>query len=389
MIREAAAQLHGADPSPAAVTALLHLFNQCMLGGDFSGAVRAADSGLSTLSRLSEPLTRLRAEVLGARGLGKTLEGDPSGVDDIREALRRAEQHNITTIMILSHMDLGTALVDSDSFTAAMPHMEAATMLAARAGKVGMHVLAAANLAGALVETGQLRRALSTCEDAETVAARVEDRRVRAVLRASEAHALWLSGRTEAAGEAATSAMEDARGTYPDVEVPIAVVAAEVAVHSSSIDAGDLIGSLVALCGKSETQAYLKYSLPRLARLLVAADRLDILAGLTAAAARAAPFEGAAWLAAEATLSEATGDHVEASRQYQDAARLWSDHGAVIEQGWALLGAVRCCQAMQLDPSPLVRAARAVLASTGASELLGQLPRTSLRTARWPVPGVP
>jgi hypothetical protein len=101
-------------------------------------------------------------------------------------------------------------------------------------------------------------------------------------------------------------------------------------------------------------------------RAAVAAGELELGVAFLEGSEHDSAWDGCARSAARAMIAEANGRLDEAATLYREAAERWERYGSVVEQAYALLGLGRCGDAKAL------REGEAIFASLGASPVVAQ-----------------
>jgi class 3 adenylate cyclase/tetratricopeptide (TPR) repeat protein len=160
-IERAIQDLEPAGPSPELVRAYMNGSTTNMLLGRFDRSIPFARRGLEIAEQLG--LDGPRSQLLNTLGVCLSSEGDPSGIDHLREALELAERSGEAEAIGRAYTNLPSMLSNYGQNRAAVELEERGREVLRRLGAMGIEQFIRANEASGLLELGRY-------EDAEAMA---------------------------------------------------------------------------------------------------------------------------------------------------------------------------------------------------------------------------
>jgi adenylate cyclase len=160
-IERAIEDLEPAGPSPELVRAYVNGSTTNMLLGRFDRSIPLARRGVEIAEQLG--LDAARSQLLNTLGVCLSSEGDPSGIDHLREALELAERSGEAEAIGRAYVNLPSMLSNYGQNRAAVELEERGREVLRRVGAMGFDQFIRANEAGGLLELGMY-------EDAEALA---------------------------------------------------------------------------------------------------------------------------------------------------------------------------------------------------------------------------
>ena len=307
---------------------------------------------------------------LQTRGSARGSAGDAGGLDDLREARRRALDLGIGHEIVRSHNNLGSWVLYYEGPTGAHELFRAGIDLGERRGQISWVMWGKAHTLWTLFDLGRWDELREVGD--ELVAWEQEHGRsyVGAMAMSYQAYVLVQRGDVDAADALKEEFVSRSREIGDPQVLHPATVFAAATEHAG----GDHRAARRFLeefeASRSESPLHSQYLADAL-RIAVAIGAEDLAERLLASAETSTSRGRASVLTGSAVLEEAQGNTEEAARRYSEAAERWAEYGSVLEQGQTLLGAGRCLIAAGHpgEAAGSLKAARAVFARLGAGPL--------------------
>jgi class 3 adenylate cyclase/tetratricopeptide (TPR) repeat protein len=365
---ERAAEILEREPSgPELVRAYAQLARDHMLASNNEPCLEYSNKTIELAQALG--MEEQVVFALQTRGSARSDLGDIRGLDDLREARRRALDLGIGHEIVRSHNNLGSWVLYYENPAAAHELFDAGIELGQRRGQISWVMWGKAHTLWTLFELGRWDELLAIGDELVTWEREYGRSYVGAMALAYQAYVLVRRGDVDGAvalkEEFVSRSQEIAD---PQVLHPATVIAA--AAENARGDNRAALAFLEEFEGISNPQSPLhSQHLADAVRIAVASGSEDLARRLLVDAETITARGHSAVLTGNAVLAEARRDIEGAGRQYLDAAERWAEHGVVLEHAEALLGVSRC----------LVAAGR----STEAAQPLGEAQSTfmSLGTA--------
>lgn len=370
---EALAPLEALGPSLDLVAALTEVAASEAIQGRSEGGVRDAERALA----LAEELGLDRpARALGFRGLARANLGDTGGLADMREAIALAIQAGQGREVALLHNNLAMQLWVFDGPAAALEVQREGIGFARARGLTEMADATTASTLDPLVDAGELDDALEVAAD---VAERLEASGGMWDLipvRAAQARIMALRGRAADVAGSLAWLESAARGTEDPHLVVLSLGSSALARVGIGQDeaAAALLAEVVAFPGTRDTPYYPAF-LPAMVRTALAIGEPALAARLVVDFEPLYPYAEHALVAANAALTEASGDLRGASDAYAEAADRWGRFGVVSEEGRALVGQGRCLLGLlrPAEAAPVLHHAREIFERLGIAPALAEI----------------
>ena len=346
------------------------------LAGRARDAIATADLALSAIKQLDDVPPLMVTRALMVRGEGRIWSGETAGVEDLLKGLDLAQQHNQTGVMTSLFDSLATWHFFAQSAESAIDFGESAVRAASLSGRLASEISTSTNLAETLVVTGRLDEAIETCRAAASHAEGPDIADRSRVLASYWAWAHLVRGDLDRAHDLlAMEAPHVDRGSMDEL-LHWLVVAAEWEEAADSRDPRwAQSDDLISLCENGNVPEQLSQYSSRVARVMAAANRLDLLEQLVANTPAGMVFYDNNLLSARATLAAAKHEYVVALSLHRQAVDAWAAYGYPLEQAHSLLGAAGSLSAQEQPARHLVDQARDILEGIGARQLLAQAER--------------
>jgi hypothetical protein len=305
---------------------------------------------------------------LHIRGDARCSLGDPAGLDDLRRALRLAEQAGNAADVVTSESYLSDWLWAMEGPAAGLAHAREGTAIAERRGVIDQGLQMRAGEMGLRFDLGDWDGAIAACDEILAVGSERLDGALLAVTRTMRARIACFRGRSEEA-DGPEALLELAR---PVAELhalcPALAVAAELAIADGRRpDAAAYLEEFASVT-RGVAAEYRESRLASAARCCVAAGVPSTAQRLVEESKGVVRRDRLNVLSARATLAEARGDVEDAAELYAEAAEGWRQFGNPLEEAEALLGRARCAD----EPAARRR----------AHDLLGRLGVSTSRAGR-------
>jgi tetratricopeptide (TPR) repeat protein len=385
MSRAAITVLEAHQPGLELIEAYLRQAQMQTLAGRARDAFTTADLALKAIGQLDGVPPTMVTRALTFRGEARIWTGQAAGVEDLMAALDLAQRHNQTRDITFALDSLATWHFFAQSAESAIDYGESAVRTASLGGRLASEISTSAYLSETLVVVGRLDDAVETCRRASAHAEGLDPADRLRSLASYWAWAHLVRGDLDQAHDLLSMAAPYIPGSSLDEVIPWLVVAAEWETAAGTRDprwaeAGDLMQ----LCEGGDVQELVAQYSSRVARVMAAANRLDLLAQLIADTTTGMVFYDNNVLSARATLAHENHEYVEAASLHQRAADAWAGYGYPLEQAHSLIGAAGSLTALERPTRHLVEQARDVFEGIGARQLFTDTERLLADTADEP-----
>ena len=366
MLEDAISLLERQEPGPELARAATRMAGQLYVAGDNAGAVTWAERAIALADEIG--LEDEAVLALQYRGAARAQMGDPRGVEDLRQALRRALDLGLGNETAVTYNNLALQLWSWEGPEAAKVVWDEMIEFCRARGFRTLAIWAESGALESLFDLGEWDRVLATCEEMLAWDREHGPTRVAAT---ALTHVAWVHlrrGDLERAGAVAAELLPRARGIgYGEFLGPALVISAELAMVSGRFDEVIELAREFASTTEDELD-YRALFLPLVTRQLVAAGEVGLAEELVASLPRhpSARRVALSVLTSEAVVAEARGDVEGALLRYREAALGWGEYRFSLECGRSTIGAGRCLLALGRD-------AEAVQALTEAKRLLRAL----------------
>jgi tetratricopeptide (TPR) repeat protein len=340
LLAEAVQVLEREPPGHDLAAAYAYRAEEAMFAGRVRDAMRFADRALEIPSE--ERDDELVVMCLHIRGDARCSLGDPSGLDDLREALRLAEAGGNAADVATSENYLGDWLWAMDGPAAGLARFDAALEIAQRRGALTQALWTRAASLGPLFDLGDWDGALARCDDILAVGSERLDGSLVVAVGVIRARIRLLREARAPLDEVSRLVGLARRVDELHALAPALALAAETAVARG--DDGEASRYLHEFADETSGVAveYRESQLPAIARACAATGETRLLERMLEASAGVARRGRLAIAAARAVAVEAAGNRAEAATMYARSAADWHDFGNVVEELEALLGERRC-----------------------------------------------
>jgi class 3 adenylate cyclase/tetratricopeptide (TPR) repeat protein len=368
-LAEAVELLEGQPPGPELADCYATVAADRLVKGGFDEAVEWADRALALAGSIGAEWVTPRA--LSYRGMARAQLGEPGGIDDLEEAIAEAERLALSRQHAQALLILAEVLWATEGPTKALDVAGAGVDLAERRGVLEQAFACRTLGLGPLFDLGRWDELVEVADEVGQWASREGADYTSASTEPWTAQVLLWRGNVAGAAALASKALARAREIRdPQVLVPAFAAAGLVAVRQGRLDeAAQFLEEL----DRSEAPIdwYREQFLVDLVRICTMTGSLDLAQRLLDQSNAFALRHRLSVLTARATLEEATEDHGQALRRYEEAVRGWTEFGHALEIGMAELGAGRCLARLSRPESiDRLRRAREVFAAIGAQLLV-------------------
>jgi hypothetical protein len=318
-------------------------------------------------------VTPVREAETQVRGFARTHQGDTSGVDDLREALRLALEQGLGRETAVIYGNLAIATWSYEGPQAGLDATREALAFDERRGMTEMILQNRSVIPVLLAELGQTEQALA---EAGPLAERIEagGDMVWLWVRGVQLRLLADTGTPELAPDPEPLLAAARETGLPDLIVDMLGAAARLRLAQGHPEkARGLLTELGANSAVRSALATYVPALPPLLRTMADLGETELGRSFDGGVEPRSPVDGHAFVSARAQLAEAGGDHNEAAALYADAAERWHEFGNVPECAYACLGQGRCLVALgdAAAEAPLA-AAHDLFASMGYKPALAE-----------------
>ncbi|MGE5459833.1 MAG: ATP-binding protein [Solirubrobacterales bacterium] len=374
LLAEAIAMLEAHDPGPELARAYAAMAGHLYVAGEDLDALPWAGKALALADELGMDAVAVLA--LQYRGAARAQTGDPGGLEDLREALRRGLELGLGAETSIAYNNLAYQLWFWEGPGAAQRVWDEMAVFCRVRGFQTMEVFAQAGGLESSFDLGEWDRVLDTAE--EMLAWDLEHGPTRVSIIAL-IYRGWVRLRRGDVDSAATTAEELlplAREIgYAEYVTPPVVLSAEIALAR-----GDAEGARARIREFAEIthdqEDYRTMFLPVVARVLVAVGDVEELERLLASTApEVSPRRRLSAATARAILAEARGDLPAALDGYREAVAEWGRYGFGLERAMGSLGVGRVLVALErgAEAGEHLDAAAEVLRSLGAVAFLEEV----------------
>jgi hypothetical protein len=377
-LAEALQLLEAEPPGPELVAARTQQARARWLGGAGEEAVAAAERALNLAAQLhlAQP-----AAALGYRGAARAEQGEPEGVEEMRQALSLAVEQGEGRSAAVLYNNLAVQAWLYEGPQAALDLSREGIEFAQRRGLTEVAELMAAAQPSLLAELGRIEEALA---DAVPLADRLEQ---AGDLTFTEPRSIQLRLLVERGRHGQAPSREPmlkaARDSGQPQQMAIAVAAAASLLHAQGQpEQARLLLHELDQTPASRTDPFYATVLPSLVRTALALGDPTLATSLTDGVQPLTPLHQHALTSSQAQLAEAAGNHSEAASLYADAAHRWHQFGNQPEHAYALLGQGRCLTTLaNPDAEQPLRQARELFKSMGYKPALAETDALLAQTA--------
>ena len=363
--------------SPVLASAYARRATFAYVMGDDPGAIDWAKRSLALAESAGLPE---EVGALGALGGSRATLGDRGGIDDMRRAVELARERELTREAALWLNNLATTVYLYEGPVAALAVARESAALAESRGIVETAFEARATCIEFFYGTGawdELLDEAAFLREQSWTSALYE-------MAAVVSDVLVSRGRVTDAAATLDGLVETARQSE---EIQHMIMGFSVAGHAA-LARGDgdvaraLLEELRATPNARSSYNFPAY-LPELVRTALGAGDIDLANAFSEGLVAVTPMHAHASCAAEAQISEASGELERAADRYADAARAWDAFGFVPERAYALLGEGRCRVALGSPAADLLlREARDMFASLHAQPSVNECDTLIARAAK-------
>jgi class 3 adenylate cyclase/tetratricopeptide (TPR) repeat protein len=369
---EALAVLEPLGPSPELVKALNEEAAWSYLMGKNLSAIEFADRAISIAGDVG---LAVPARSLMARGGARALLGDAGGVQDVREALKAAEDQGLGRDTALAHNILAYVLLPIEGPRSSIGVLREGVAFAHRRGIEEQNAMLSTSILDSLLDLGSYSEVTALAGELLPELEKANDVWNLILARSTLALAFVRSGRYAEAAPLAEWATHEARetGEVQHLARSMPVLAGVRLALGDRASAAALLSELEAILHVREEFEYVR-NLPDAVGTALAAGDQGLASRMAGHVAATWAFHEHALEMVEALLAEHRGDLAGASALFRDAATRWERFEMPWQQAQALLGCGRCLLAMRLLPEangPL-REALEMFATLGAGPALSE-----------------
>jgi tetratricopeptide (TPR) repeat protein len=362
--------LESQPPNPTLARAYARHAGHLFLVGRYDECVGRAQRALD----LALEFGLAREEVLARNYLGaaRAFSGEPTGLEDLRDAVRRGIELGVGTETAITMNNLANCMRYLVGPRASLAEYDELERFCRTRGFASMLTWAWSGQLEALFETGDWGRL-------ETIARRSEGwerEHGRSIVGVSSSMLLaWVAlrrGDPETAGRIAAEVTDRAaRWGTTEYEAPARALRAEIAIADGRTqDAMRELDAFEQATGLD--RMFTTALLPVVVRTMVTVGELERAAAqIDATPPPQSPRERLSIETARAVLDEANGRLAEAAGRFGSLAEDWRDYGFVLEEALTRLGAARCAATLgdTERASVQARAAEEVFRRLGAAAL--------------------
>jgi class 3 adenylate cyclase/tetratricopeptide (TPR) repeat protein len=319
-------------------------------------------------------LDDLRVRIRQARGLARRMLGDLGGVDDLREALRLGHELALGIETGTSYANLADALRFIEGPLASLEVTKAGIEFSSRRGL--MHNVTWLKTEGlrALFDLGRWDELLRVADEVIAWDEAYGGSQIEVIAHEARAAVFLCRGELTAAAGLEEVFLPRAR-SIRDAQVLAPALALGAAIEQAQGDHPTgvrLIEELAVLTADKPVSR--SGELLTAVRVCTAGGALDLAERFLAEAAEVEARDRYSVLTGRAVLAEARGELELAAGLYAEAAVRWAEHGHVLEQGLALLGAGRSLRALgrRDEATSHLTDARAIFVRLGARPFVAE-----------------
>jgi tetratricopeptide (TPR) repeat protein len=374
LLEEGIGLLETREPGPELARAYGRMAGHLYVAGDNAAAIGLAEKALALADELG-----LEGEVvldLQYRGAARGQLGDAGGLEDLREALRRAKEIGLGNETAIAYNNFALQLWLWEGPSAALVVWDEMAAFCRVRGFQTLSMWARGGSLEALFDIGEWDRILQIAE--EMLAWHREHGATRVGITALTYQA-WVHvrrGGYERAAEILDELVPRAREVgYAEYLGPVLVIASEVSLaRGDTAAAVRFVDEFVEVT--QEQEDYRTMFLPVAQRVLVKTGSIDRAEELLESGSPTSSRNRLAVLSARAIVAEAGGDLETAAGLYREAAVRWGEYRFNLECALVSLGAARCLIGLgrELEEAErLLEEARRTLSRLGARPLLDEI----------------
>jgi class 3 adenylate cyclase/tetratricopeptide (TPR) repeat protein len=337
--------LEEGEPTPALAELYACRAEDEMFAGHSEGSLRWADRALEL------PHTdAIAVMTLHIRGNGRCELGDLGGLDDLWEALRRAEAGGTALELAQSYSYLSEWVGVTEGSSEGLQLNDRAIDLCDRRGIQGQGMWARAESMWLLYDAGRWDDLLERTDTMIPWAEKHGDSIVGSIGLSYRARVLTHRGQGDADDDPLEGAVTIARQIGDlQVQAPVYVAAAVVEQARGNGDAAlDHVRLFDEVTEGGPTE-YRELQSPEIVRVCLANHDVELAERIVGAREVFVARTKNAVLTGRALLAEARGDADDALALFQQAAAAWDTYGGPFERAHALAGAGRCLSALGRD----------------------------------------
>jgi tetratricopeptide (TPR) repeat protein len=372
LLEEAVGILETLPSGPELARAYTRMAGHLYVSGDNAGAIPWAEQAIGLADDLGVDEEAVLA--LQYRGAARGQAGDPGGLEDLREALRRGLELGLGNEVATTYNNLAYELWFWKGPADALPVWEEMSAFCRVRGFATMAMWAEAGRLEALFDVGRWDEVVALAEDLR------EWGRGRGPTRLGVTALTYLAwvelrrGDHAAASRTLEALLPRARDIgYADFLAPALLIGAECALLSGDRERARSFASEFEDATRDRPE-YRRLYLPVAVRIVLDLGELD-------EATRLVEPEGdprsrrlrLSLLAARADVAEARGEHERAAALFGEAAREWGEYGFGLEEARSRLGLGRCLLALGRESRPELDRARELLESMGARPMIDEV----------------
>ena len=374
LLEEAIALLEAEEPGPELARAYTRMAGHLYVAGDNVGSITWSDKALSLADEVGLDDEAILA--LQYRGAARSQTGDRSGLDDLREALRRGLDLGLGNEVATTYNNLAYELWFWEGPRAANEMWDEMAEFCRARGFAMLVLWAEAGMLEALFDMGEWDRVLDMTEEMLSWDLAHGPTRVGLI---SLTYRGWVHvrrGRWDEAASIIEQALPRARDIgYPEYLAAVAVMRAEVALAHG--DVGAARSGIEEFVGATAEHAEVRTALlPVVCRVMVELGEVDEAARLVEETvepnARRLRLSVAS---AHAVVAEARGQYEEAVAGYARLAPEWVDYGFGLEEARVRLGLGRSLAALgrRGEARDELEKARALGEQIGAEPIIAEV----------------
>ena len=336
------ALLEGREPSPVLAELYAALAEDEMFAGHSHGSLSWATRALELPHSDS-----IAVMTLHIRGNGRLELGDMGGMDDLWQALHRAEASGTALDQATSYSYLSEWVGVTEGPVSGLELNDASIQICDRRGILGQGMWARAESLWLLYDAGRWNDLLDVVTHLLQWAREHGDTIVEAISLSYRARVLTHRAKSAAVEDLLERTIPIAR-TIGDLQVQAPVfVAAAVVEHARGDDAHALehVREFEQATRDGPTE-YRELHSPEVLRVCLAAGEVELAAKVLGDRPVFVTRTQVAVLTGKALLAEARGGQDEAAALFHEAASTWESYGAPFERAHALAGLARCLAAL-------------------------------------------
>jgi class 3 adenylate cyclase/tetratricopeptide (TPR) repeat protein len=347
-LKEAVERLEAEPPGPELARACAFRAEEELFAGKGEAALSWADRALELGRRFDAVDVQIIA--LHIRGDSRCSRGDPTGLEDLHEALRLSEATGNASDIVTSQNYLAEWLWALEGAARAVPYMEAAVELAERRGAVSQGQWAKTGSLMAFFEWGDWDRVLLWADEVLAAGREMLDETLWVVARVMRSWVLLLRGSADEADDYLELVDEARPLREMQAMAPTLVVGAALAQSAGHDDHARALLVEFEETTRDVASEYREAYAAEVARLCVALGIMETAELLAADPSGASARDRLYLKTTNAILSEARGDLDDAERRYEEVAAAWSAFGCPREEAEAISARARCRERLGAVP---------------------------------------